>query len=731
MARQFRAFVKNLNLKHWLRRKPIRPLLNVAELVFNRPSQTPNSESRSYLYGRVMLFVLLATSGTLLFEPALVSRLGKTGDPEFLNSFAPERWKIVLSEAVQVGGDDECEGSVVARTCPAHPGYVHSTATGLGRVQDGSSQVRPSSFWMIYDLSEEEAQKAERAGANILIADRIGGREKVYVNGNLMAAGGSRAERGIVSVTIPAVWLQKKLRVAIWVELDLQMSSSHEVASLIPRSVGLANSDNSRKLVRVTNFAEENLQLILAAFYFVLTAFFILLWSSAPQHKEPFVFALFCLVSGLLSARQSGSVYYALPAYRWYHLELFLYSAQGLAILWTGFAIARIRREISVSAGSLFISLYVYWATVSSTATDYYNASLVFSNYLLPAAYFSSALACFIQFYWVSYHIYSRHSYWLRRRQSVLGLYFVMFVYLFSLHLWHFSGPSRDARGVSFLQYGPVFVLLLVAYGLFWDLHMDSIKKDSEPLSRFHKMNPMPELVSGVLLAIDLKRSEALYRSGSYSQDQSMFVSPFVNSWLSTMREIGGDLIQFQGDEIMVLFETPDPTPGTLANLLQDISEALVRMDQLMIKIARELEQKTSVSITSEIGKPAFRATLSFGAIRPTLVGQGGYKIAGWMNADERQVLMRMSRLADAEKVVISSLSSASGYAGSTLSIDEETVPAETIEYCLGFFESYGKSYRRGIRTFLKNKGSVPPVLTLVYLDLDAKIDVESPQKVS
>ncbi len=701
----------------WVIGVPVQFLLGFAEVTAQRPNQTPNSESRFFFYARVGLFVLLTTGAVLLLEPALVSRFGSSSQPEFTNLFSPSRWKVLVADAIRVGENDPCEGSIVSKNCPAHSKFVLPAQTPK------ELNEQAASFWMIYDLTDDETQTAERALANILFLDRINGREKVYINGTLMSYGSSRPERGILSVLIPTIWLKHQMRIAVWVELDIQVEVGTSPASSFPKNVGLTNSDNLGKFVRVRNFSDENIQLILASIYFMLTGFFLLLWSVVPQQREPFVFALYSLVCGLLAARQSASTFYALPTYQWYHLELFLYVAQAIAVIWAGLALARIRREIGFTLGTMLVCFYAFWTMTSQTATEYYHGSILMTSYFLPWAYLTSALMCLLQSNWISHYISARHADWLKGRRTYLLSYCAVFLYLFLVHIWSPVSNGIDARPIQFVQYSPILVILWVAYGMFHDIRTKATQNEFAPLSRYHRMSPMPERVQGILLDIDLKRSESLYRAASYSSDQNMFVAPFVDSWISIIRGVGGDLIQFQGDMILVLFETPNPSLGAISNLLLDISDALIRMDQLMMVIANELEQRTLVSIRTLIERPSFRATISFGTIAPTLIGQGGNKIAAWMNADDKQVLVRMSRLGDAERLIVSSSTETSGLTGSTLVIDEETIPLEAIQQSVSFFEGKSAQTKSGVRTYLKSKESIPPILTIIYLPVPEKVD--------
>jgi hypothetical protein len=326
-----------------------------------------------------------------------------------------------------------------------------------------------------------------------------------------------------------------------------------------------------------------------------------------------------------------------------------------------------------------------------------------------------SILLCALQKSWLTFQIRDRNSEWLRPRLASLRWHAWALAGFFFAHLLAaFAGPNGAAPPPG-AQAAPLALLLLELFRLIRDATARPASLEGSRLSRFHRMSPIPQYVQGLLLDIDLKKSESLYDAAALSSDQNMLVAPFVDSWIAAVRAIGGDVIQFQGDMIRALFEMPSPTARSLSLRLLEVGAALERMNAAMPKIALEIERAHRLSVRARVGRPAFRAALSFGAVRPAFIGVGSQRISAWMNADDRQILVRMARLSDAEHE-ISARGQAEVGQRSTIVVDEVAISGEPLSRLLAAWAARDARVQRSQKIVLKGKGTYLSALSYVEL---------------
>lgn len=691
-------------------------LLKTAEELSRKPGEHPDAEARSYHWARIAVFSIIVLGAAGIFVPVLATRWQEMTESTIALRFTKERWKLIPPGTVSQAA---CFDSQSGLDCPAHPESPLPAKSELTRADpDHAERVRrfgPEPFWVVYDFTAEEAKNAAAQSANHLFIGIINGKYRIFINGNLMKESPAKPERALISVSIPVEWLTRANRVAIWIQNNTQSAFPDIFESASFRATGLLAADTLDGMLGLDNFLNENRHFILATVYGLISVFFFSLWLATPRKRELFYFAVFGVALGFLSLRLAVSFYLSLPRIQTYQLELLLRIGEASAALYAGLAMSRLRRIVGfVFLGPIPFLLLFFFSSARS-GPDFLIYSSWVGKHLVPIYYLLSSVSCLLQWYWVRTQVSQRRAHWLRTRAWRLAAFSLIFLSLGIVYAWqgrYFGSPGMLA---TFHRYTPLLGFLAGAMILFREFRDQSQQMEYTPVSKYHRMNPLPEKVQGLVLEVDLKKSEVLYRAATHGSDQNILVFPFVDSWMTIARSCGGELMEYQGDMVRVIFETSSSRPETLVSRLLEVSNSVSKMAALMPEIAQDLEQRTGHPVRELVSRPAFRATLSYGSIRPTLIGEGGRKMATWLNADSSHVLMRVARLADAEKTLVKSRFPELGSPPtSTLVLDEETIPQEAIQAVKRQIEAAGASFSGQIRTYLEEKKSHPPQLALV-----------------
>jgi hypothetical protein len=151
--------------------------------------------------------------------------------------------------------------------------------------------------------------------------------------------------------------------------------------------------------------------------------------------------------------------------------------------------------------------------------------------------------------------------------------------------------------------------------------------------------------VSGTLLVLDLKSSEALFRYGAQLGQGAAIVETCLSSLWACVAKESGIVLQTEGDALRAFFDD-DASPSSLAAALRAADAAARDLASLRERlIARHMIPVDAPSL-------AFRAGVAQGAIRPIWHQMGPSRLASWMEAGSSSPFVDSTRYMDLERKV-------------------------------------------------------------------------------
>ncbi|MBY0471789.1 hypothetical protein K2X30_11535 [bacterium] len=662
------------------------------------------------------MFAVLVIAGLIIFVPTFMYRWNEINQAPIQFTFSNLRWKIIKPELVKDLPADVCSSPGNTK-CPAHPQNPLAQESKHSRAdKDHDSLVssfKDRPFWVIYDLTTEEAKQAAEQSANHIFIGIINGEYKIYANDVLFRTSHSEPERSLVSFTMPSSWLKSPVRIAVWIRNNSQSAFPDLFESSYLRGTGLITTGTLDGLLSLRNFLDENRHFLAGFIYLIISIFFFSLWRATPRKRELLFFSLLGLILASLSIRLASSFYLGIPRYRAYQLEMLLRFSEAAGGALAGFSLARIRRDISVGFTSILIVMAFYLNLSSTTGPQFFMASKFIAKNLVPTCYFLATIACLAQAAWVQEHIQKNKAHWLKSRFWRLSQFSLTFSILGLIYFYQADLLAGPQVLVSLHRYSPLIAYGIASIILFKEFRDQSQLMSYTPLSKYHRMIPLPQKIEALVVELDLKKSEPLFRAATKLNDNNALVFPFVDSWINVFRSIGGEPIEFQGDMVRVVFEIPEDEKKR-AHLYKSVGEKIKHLASLLDETAKEIERRTGISIYSLIEKPAFRCAVTRGALRPEMVGSGNQKMATWMNADEQQALLRVARLLDAEKQLSETLYPDKVVPISSCVLDEETLMDKNLYSLVDGLTSEGDKIIRNEKVFLKGKNSHTPRFTFV-----------------
>ncbi len=681
-----------------------------------------NTDKKNKFFSSLLPFVYgsIVFTALLVFGGKLQDRYHEIKSSRISVSFSQDRWKVLSPSS---NTERFCSGSVTSRDCPAHPENTEANLATHSRADaDHSKQVRSygkEPFWLIYDVTEAEAQTAALAQANEIFIGILNGDYSIYANGILMKEHQGKTERNLIALTIPLQWLSKPLRIAIKLENKSVASFPDIFEASGYGPTGMGTSRHLDGLQSLANFNNENAHWLLFLTYFLVSAFFISLWVATPGKDELFYFSIFTLILSLISLRLTFSFYLQISRVHCYQIEVLLRLAEGAAGLWTGASIARINKRIPLIFSSVILAFGFFQFSRISEPANYLELSATLAQYTVPVCYLLAGIFCHLQRSFLQHQMLEKNHFRFKTRANRLLIFETIFFLLALIQAFQAQWTASPGMITAFTRQTPLLAVLTITYILLQEFREQSLQFESVPLSRFHRMNPVPDSVSGYVMDIDLKGSERLYKAAAGLPNQNALVQPYIEAWMTIARLNGGEVISFEGDMIRVLYEDSNPNSTQSQETLLAVWSTLQQIEKLMPQITADLirghgeEFKFLFSST-----PEFRSVISYGALKPNLMGSGPNRLPTWTNADAQHVLLRVSRLALAESLLFE-LDGPSGTTktmGNNLILDEETLPEASYRHLIEHLTFNGFECKATLKPFLESKKTFPPTFTWVKL---------------
>jgi len=586
---------------------------------------------------RVGIFVILFGVIIILFSTLFLQQTYSWRKASPTITITKHDWKLLqTTPPTNICGT----AASVNANCPAHPSNPRLWHSNEGRfTESGSVKKKPKKdFWIGAEINEAELKKAKSAQANELILGWVFGSFEVWVNGNRFASIAIETKSPTI-IPLPISYLdEKNLKIAFLIHPDSEFGSADTLAR--PWSEGLATPEQSAAFRSAANFWKTSRPFAL----FLLNAFFsllfVLLWRIHRKKQEYLYFAVYGAVCALVQLRLTDFFYGSFNASQTRAIDLFLYTSEGTFGLLMALSFARSRRKILHWGNFIALALpwILYFPLESMQMVNHLN--LFLRKWYIPLAHILGAFACLLQAWELKSHNTSRinktrlyHLYYF-----AIGMTVISALYFFQAHDWmSLVGQAISSRFAHFI------ILFLLGSIAMREYKEEKKLLERAHVSRYHRMDPLPQFISGAMLSVDLKGSERLFQISAKNEEMGNLVETCVSHLWSTVLANGGIVLQTDGDGLKAFFDKTD--------CKNPIQSALLTTDMMKTRIDEFRQQlQYQEIIPSENFPIEFRAGIALGEIKPTWQQVDTMKVAGWTDTGEQGPFVESSRLMEVER---------------------------------------------------------------------------------
>ncbi len=481
-------------------------------------------------------------------------------------------------------------------------------------------------YWISNEISSEALLKAKELGASTLFLGYIYGTHEVYLNGEKLREAGKEEWRRPALIPLSKAHLENpeglKIEIRIHHNLEEPWPDTVEYA-------GIASLTQIELRRRWDDFQWILKPALIAGANLSLGLFFLVLWLCGIRRQELAAFAIFGLVLAASQSLHIPLVWDLGGILNWHRLS-FVLSVYGIfSVLLLGIAIARIRSRAYLTFLSIGILLPWLIFTTEYTAYQIFSVASPLWKYVTPITYSIAAFLCLGQARIVA----KRPASELFDARRSLKLYMSAALF-FSMSALALIGGLHD--------FDPRLNALLL--GCMATLFLHDFRKQEEfasksSVSKHHLRAELRSEIPCIAISVDLKQSEAIYRSEQLTKgNKNSLISDVIADFYDLVLTKGGDVVQTEGDAILFFFERTNTSAAEALAVLRSMN---LKLEQFSKKISEN----------NQVIK--FRAAIEVGAIRPAWKKINGCDIPIWEQAGGGSIFVDLSRLLEAEKKLV------------------------------------------------------------------------------
>lgn len=627
-------------------------LKHVAERIYRG---TPEAAVRPSGNGLPKGFRLVFGAGLLLAVLGQVTQaFWKTSrilGPEI--GIKPAQWRVLYEGDSVAGacGLDASGSTPPSKECPASPSfrrlwespYSRADRDHLAKLQN----LKGQEYWLGAMLSRTQVNKATSIWANHLVLGFIPAEYEIWVDGSLFARGSYQDVESALVVTLPVKRLAAAHEMYIAVKIRHSLGAAYPDAMGIDFKEGLATAETAEDYRRKHYFDDAVRPWFFAGIYLMIGFMFLGIWIANPGRQEYGSLGVFGLLQALIqTAGATGSWPGSLQISDWHRIDSVLSFYEAGAAFSAGLAFARSNRKL--------LTLWVPPLLLAPLAIQGFLHEpleiLGFKEWVqrfwIPLGYFLGAGACLLQAYWLGSIDIGREKYPARIQR--LAAFAVGFLLIGSSYAAESSTVLSSTQYSYWFRFTNLAVMLLLTWIVLWEYRAQQRMVESTPASSYHRRPVVPAAVEGILLKIDLKDSERLFRLGARSGSAGGLVHTCLTLMWSAIAKRGGTVVHTEGDSICALFEKSSLSPQAVA---ADASAALGAVDEISIQLADYARQLRDRGLALEDGPSLqFRASLVQGAVKPIWHEIGGARYPGWIETGSENAFVECSRILELER---------------------------------------------------------------------------------
>ncbi|MCC7441876.1 MAG: hypothetical protein IT285_09590 [Bdellovibrionales bacterium] len=272
--------------------------------------------------------------------------------------------------------------------------------------------------------------------------------------------------------------------------------------------------------------------------------------------------------------------------------------------------------------------------------------------YVLPASTLAGAGVVFLRAWLLSRARGGGGIYHPQRARQLLLFGFLLLTFLAG-YLWQFNWSINEYRyGATLVSYRSLqaVILLAMAVLMLGEYRVAEAMLRKYPVSRYHKLGVLPDSVQGLVLAMDLKGSEALFKERAANSG----VEDLTAAWRQVVYEAvygcGGLILFHAGDEVAAFW--PAPASATPSGETRDWGRVEDFLARYRVSIAELRRENRLRHPQTELGAYPFdcRAAATWGDLRPIWENVGDARLPSWIEAGNSSPLVWVHRLLELEK---------------------------------------------------------------------------------
>lgn len=583
--------------------------------------------------GKLFYFVLMAM--TFAGFAVLLGRdVRKWSSLEPVVKIDRGSWRI-LTDAGQLGCEPVVPRGPASATGSSVPGAVSTdrlrcpAATDFAGWADAPSldRSRPLTepFWLQTRVKADELARAVGAGANHLALGKFAAGVKLWVNGKAIQELDTHG-RSVNIVPLPVSLLAEAPELDITMQVTPREGTRRPLIFMADLAEGLHVKEVAGGVRSFLDFIDKTKAFALFFAYALLSAAFFFLWVSNPVAKEYLALAFLAFVNCLPELIFGETFSFQVPRDMNFNVLFALMSMKAVAVLYLGLSFARVRVPGAYYAGLAGAAVGLSLFAFDNDALVGYRKILL--QGVLPLSFAVGAIACFWQIRVLhgERHLGAipRHRVRALRHFGIVAAALLVFQYA-QFAAWFPNFWTQLLWGVGDFAFVAVIGLRAIA-----DFRRRGRLIERSPVSEYHKRTHQSQAVEGLLVVLDIKNSENLFRSDDAPGDGPVLLL-IEKAWRAFARE-GAIVLRAEGDELIAFFDfakLADPVPAVL---------------RACASVAQEFRAFL------EDGGVTFRAAVTAGKIQPRWIGMGSARYPTWQQVGESKVFVDASRMLEIER---------------------------------------------------------------------------------
>ncbi|HAZ12563.1 MAG: hypothetical protein A2X86_11810 [Bdellovibrionales bacterium GWA2_49_15] len=612
--------------------------------LYRRPNELDSMITKSALRGRWLIFIAMTMVLVVPLFISLFLNIVQWTDFAAEVSLPRSQWTVLYEQTPGPCGAD----ASLTPDCLGNPSNPSLWASLITRADQQAHKARVfaregKEYWVGVSLTPEQMRNAFNAQANFLVLGEIVGSYRIWVNGKQLMTG-ERHDTEPIALQIPLTWFAENqpVRLAMWIVRTTDMNDAPDLLEDAQR-LGLTTKAGTTNWKRYYNFWFNSRPLVFLALNFLLGWLFFAIWSVAPEKTEYFYIAVLAMTFALFQMRYVELYYMTMNRQFVNSLGLSMAILYAFAGMLAGLSFARFRPLILKWAFWLCIGLCLSQPFLVSTIRMPIHAHYWMGS-IADVTTFLGALACYLQAFYLYQNPEDRLR--LRLRLRRLLMFGTGLLFMIVLNQVSFAGGAPTFLKMFLGKSGPFFLLLSLGLIALSEYRSQTALAKGMPISKFHRLIPLPDFVRGAILNVDLKGSEKISRQGAKLGKAGDLLETCLSHMWMAVSQNGGIVLQTEGDALRAIFP---------AGELEAPVEAAFRAVDTMRRNLMELEQRfVAQGMADMVPKSGihFRGAIVLGEIRPIWQSYGGARLASWAETGHSNVLIEVSRLLEMEREV-------------------------------------------------------------------------------